>query len=249
MNNFVVILAAGKGTRMKSDLPKVLHTLNEKAMLHYVLDAVNHINIKKVVIVIGYEKEKVKSSVNLWAKSANPDFELEFIEQPHMRGTGEAVMLTESAFRGETGRLLILLGDVPGIQKSTIKRLMNTGIQDSDIPFVVSMEVENPFGYGRILRLKDYSVLGIREEKDTTDEEKKIKEVNTGIFSFPIPEIWHNLQQIQNNNNQKEYYLTDIIEIYREKGLPFHAIKEENAHEFSGINSKEQLQKMENETN
>lgn len=249
MDKYVVILAAGKGTRMKSDLPKVLHTLRGKPMIHYVLEAINQNGIKKAVVVVGYKKGKVIQSVNQWMSEKNPDFSLEYVEQPQMRGTGEAVLLSEKIFNQKTGRLLVLLGDVPGIKNDTIQRLFRAEIIDSMIPYVVSMMVKNPHGYGRIIRNNSGNVIAIREEKDASDIEKAITEVNTGIFSFPIPQIWAYLKKIQSNNNQSEYYLTDIIEIYRHENLDFGVIKEQNSSEFLGINSREQLNELEKESN
>ncbi len=245
MERYVVILAAGKGTRMKSEMPKVMHTLKGKAMVHYVLDSLNGLGIKKVVIVIGFKKEMVMESINQWKSKANPDFPIEFAEQPLMRGTGEAVMVTEPYFSGHYGSLAVLLGDVPLIRKETILSFFEVAQSNPQIPIVVSMKLDNPKGYGRILRDSDNSVQGIVEEKDASDNQKKITEVNTGIFVLPIPQVWEHLHSIESNNSQKEYYLTDIIEIYRKRHLPFHAVQKKNPLEFTGINSREQLEEIE----
>ena len=234
-----IILAAGKGTRMKSDIPKVLHELCGKSMLEIVIDVVNNLDIKKSYIVVGYKKDLVVERVK-------DNFEgLEFVEQVEQRGTGDAVLSCKNALKNFEGDILILCGDMPLVKKETLRDFIGKFYsEDLDIA-VLSVYFEDPFGYGRIVR-KNNKVLKIVEESDANEEEKKIKEINTGIYCVKKNVLFRLLDKMDNSNNQGEFYLTDIVELGLKENLNINAFMFGEKEEFIGINSRKQLALAEN---
>lgn len=239
MDIHAVILAAGRGKRMQSDLPKVLHVLDGRPLLWHVLDQVKSAGIASATVVISYKKELVEESVAAWAR-ANPGLKLNFADQGEPKGTGHALLSAEAACPAGKD-IAVCLGDVPGIQAKTLSGIYNEFKATSPSALVVSMKLTDPKGYGRIVRSADNLISAITEEKDASDEIRKIDEVNTGIFFLNGKEIWPALKKIEPKNAQGEYYLTDIVGILLKDGKKVSAYLHPNANEFRGVNSQEDL--------
>ena len=205
-----IILAAGKGTRMKSDKPKVIFELADKPMINRVVETANKIDSDLIAIVVGYKKEQV---IDVVPKNDN----IKFVEQVQQNGTGHAVMVTEEIFKDFNGDVFILCGDVPLLRYKTLRKIQEQHREHNASCTVLTAFMEDALRYGRIVRNPDGNVQRIVEFKDATEEEKEIKEINTGIYCFDSKDLFTALQSIDNNNNQKEYYLTDTLEILNSK--------------------------------
>ena len=234
----IVILAAGKGTRMNSGLPKVLHKLHEKTLIDYVLDESKLLNPIESILVVGFKKNQVishtKNRINL-----------KYVTQKEQLGTGHAVLQTEKLLKDKKGHILILYGDVPNIKASSLQPIIENHIINNRDLTLITAEVDNPAGYGRIIRKKNGQLLKIVEEKDCSDNERMIREWNPGIYIFKIPEAFKILNTIKANNASKEYYLTDAIELSQQSNMKIKAIKIENSDEVLGINTIKQLEELE----
>ena len=229
-----VILAAGKGTRMKSNLPKVLHEIMGKALVGYVLDSVKHITNENFVIV-GHHAEEVEKYVISHYENAKT-----VLQSPQL-GTGHAVSMICPMLENYSGQVLILCGDTPLITEDTLKKFVEYHKENKSDITVMSAIFENPTNYGRIIRDTDNSLKCIVEEKDATLEQKAIKEVNAGIYCINWAKVKSAFSQLTSNNAQGEYYLTDIIEWGKKNGLSVNAYIMENNIETFGINSRVQL--------
>ena len=234
----VIILAAGKGTRMNSDLPKVLHKLNGKALLDFVLDESELLNPIETILVVGFKKEQVISHTE-------NRINLKYATQIEQLGTGHAVLQTEELLKNNKGHIIILYGDVPNIKASTLRPIIDEHIINSRDLTLITAEIDDPSGYGRIIRDKNGNLLKIVEEKDCDDDERKIKEWNPGIYIFKIPEVFEVLNNIRTNNASKEYYLTDAIGLAQQSNMQINAIKIANSYEVIGINTADQLEEIE----
>ena len=234
----VIILAAGKGTRMNSDLPKVLHKLQGKSLIDYVIDESELLNPKEILLVVGFKKERV-------IKHTESRINLKYATQIEQLGTGHAVLQTNELLKNRKGHILILYGDVPNIKASTLQPIVDDHISNNRDLTLITAEIDDPAGYGRILRDKNGNLLKIIEEKDCNDKEKKIKEWNPGIYIFKIPEVFEILNNIKTNNASKEYYLTDAIGLAQQSNMNIKAIKIANSDEVLGINTAEQLEELE----
>ena len=233
MNNLnVVILAAGKGTRMYSDKPKVLHALAGKPMAQHVVDSALQLHPGKMIVVYGNGGEAVPLAL---AASG-----VEFVLQEPQLGTGHAVAQAMPLL-DDQGLTLVLYGDVPLVQYSTLQQMLQAGAGLT----LLTVYMENPSGYGRIVRNETGEVISIVEEKDATPEIRKIREVNTGILLAPTKQLRTWLAGLRTNNAQGEYYLTDIVGMAVDAGMVVHTVQPRFEWEIQGINSKVQLAQLE----
>lgn len=227
-----VILAAGKGTRMKSDLPKVVHTIEGKCLVDYAIDAAQGAGATDICLVVGYKHEVVQETI------AHKD--VAFALQEEQLGTGHAVKCAKD-FLGDEGQTLILFGDTPLITAETLRRLREHHMRQGNTVTVLSAMIDDPTGYGRIIRDADGNFVKSVEHKDATDEERASHEINSGMYIFDTAELKDALEKIQPNNAQGEYYLPDTLTIIKEKGLKVDAFALESAEDITGVNDKEQL--------
>lgn len=236
MNNAefrAVILAAGKGTRMKSDSPKVLHEIEGKPMLSYVLDAAAGAGAKKIIVIIGHQAQSVRERF--------ADCECVFVKQEPQLGTGHAVLQAKKELNDYNGLTLILCGDVPLLKPETINNLIKVHVKTDSCLTVLTTIVPDAHGYGRIVKDKKGDIEKIVEQLEATEEEKKISEINTGIYCVNTPFLLSALEKIDNKNNKQEYYLTDIVEIARRERRKAHACVTEDYIEVMGINTPDEL--------
>lgn len=229
-----VILAAGKSTRMKSELPKVLHPILGRTMIDYVLDAARSAGCEKIVVIVGHKAEEVKAAL-----SHHPD--VEFALQADQKGTGHAVMMSADNLAEHDGPVLVLAGDTPLLKGSSLSRLLEVQQQQNAACVVGTAITEANEGLGRIVRDTNGSFLRIVEQKDATPEEAAILEINTGCFAFDGRQLFKALNQVRPNNNQAEYYLTDCAEILLKDGETVLAETAFNIQEALGVNTQEQL--------
>jgi len=230
----IIILAAGKGTRMNSDKPKVLHALAGKPLVQHVLDCASLLKPQQVCVVYGHGGEAVPQAMQQYAaKFVIPP---KFVIQDPQLGTGHAVQQALPHLADDS-QTLVLYGDVPLIQHSTLHQMQQAG----DGLVVLTVNLPNPTGYGRIVRDTQGDVLSIVEEKDATPGQREISEVNTGIMLTPTAQLRKWLGQLQNNNSQGEYYLTDIVSMAVQQGIAVHTVQPAQEWEIHGINSKSQL--------
>ncbi|HMV43966.1 MAG TPA: NTP transferase domain-containing protein [Leptospiraceae bacterium] len=233
-----VVLAAGKGTRMKSELPKVATLLNGKPLLLHVLDNLIASGIKDIYVVVGFKKEVV---MDLCKSYTN----IHFVEQKEQLGTGHALLCCENSLKDFQGNLLVACGDVPLLTSTSFKNLANFHLTNHHSVTVLSAEIDTPKGYGRLIRNNANQLLRIVEEKDATDEERNVKEINTGTYIFNSPEVFQNLKKVNTENAQGEYYLPDLVKIANLKNEKTGALVLNNHLESSGVNSPEDLQRLE----
>ena len=236
MYRCALVLAAGQGKRIKSDLPKVLHKVCGKEMVKHVIDSIRKSGIDDVNVIVGKGAELVKERTS--------DRNVSYSLQEEQLGTGHAVKCAEDFLKGKKGVVAVFAGDTPLIKQSTIERLFNEHIENKNAATILTSMVEDPTGYGRIVRDSNNEVLKIVEHKDCNEEELKIKEMNTAIYCFDIELLVNSLSKINNNNNQGEYYLTDVIEILKSEGKKIGAVVTE-FEETIGVNSRVQLAEAE----
>ena len=231
-----IILAAGKGTRMKSDIPKVLHTIFDKTLVGYVIEAVNNTGLAdENYVIVGHQAERVEEYINANYKNAKC-----VLQSPQL-GTGHAVSMAMPYLNDFDGEVVILCGDTPLITSETIKEFVEYHREIKSDLTVMSAIFENPTNYGRIIRNQDGSLNSIVEEKDATLEQKAVKEINAGIYCINWAKIKPAFNELTSNNAQGEYYLTDIIKWGNEKNLSVNAYTLKNNEEIFGINSKAHL--------
>ena len=236
----VLILAAGKGTRMNSSNPKVIHPILNKPMINYVLDSVQNLKPKKTYMVVGYKKQLIEKAVS------ESNYSVEYIHQKQQHGTGHAVRISENAMAGFKGNVLILSGDCPGISSATLKRLVKKHSESKSAISLIASTVKKPKGYGRIVRDNLENIKKIVEEKDANNSERKIDEVNSGIYCVKTDFLWSSLDKLKTGNKQGEYYLPDIIENAVNNGRKVTVLKVTNSEEILGINNREELSRLEN---
>lgn len=226
-----VILAAGHGKRMKSNLAKVLHKVAGTEMVHHVVDVAEEVGSQKIITVVGHDKEQVMASLS----ERNTDF----VEQTEILGTGHAVMMAESYF--EDGDVLVLCGDAPLVSGPTLKALIDFHRDKRYKASLISAIMDNPSGYGRIIRDDKREFLKIVEDKDASEAQKWVKEINSGICIFDAKLLKEALKSLKNDNQQGEYYLTDVFEYLKESGHAIGAHVAKDADELMGINNRYHL--------
>ncbi len=230
---YVVILAAGKSKRINSKKSKLLLPLCGKALLAYPTEAALSLSPEKVILVVGGPHKE--SIIDHFSK-----YNVAFVEQPEPLGTGDAVKKTESVIP-KNATVLVMPGDAPLIKKATLKKLVEFHINKKAVATLLTVDHPNPEGYGRIVRSKEDRILMIVEEKDAFPEEKAIREINSGIYVFEAEKLFEALKDIRPDNRQKEYYLTDVIEILQRREKRVYAFKIEDYREITGVNTREQF--------
>lgn len=237
MSNYAIILAAGKGTRMKSDLPKVLHKVSGITMLEHVFRSVGAIEPAKNVTVIGHKAELVRDVLS--GQSG-------FVMQTEQLGTGHAVMMAEEQLAGLEGQTLVIAGDTPLITGDSLKNLVDFHVNHKNVATILTATADDPFGYGRIIRNQNGEVVKIVEQKDASEFEQQVKEINTGTYVFDNKRLFEALKNINTNNAQGEYYLTDVISIFRQAGEKVGAFVLRDFDESLGVNDRVALATAEN---
>tara|TARA_B100002051_G_C16627621_1_gene581553 strand:+ start:282 stop:1016 length:735 start_codon:yes stop_codon:yes gene_type:complete len=234
----VIILAAGKGKRMDSDIPKVLHKLNGTTLIERVIKTSRKLHCKKIITVIGHQKELVKQSLIEYK-------DVTFAIQNEQKGTAHAVKMCFENLENFDGNVLILSGDVPLISSKTLEKLIkakeNTGAKAS----VLTADIDDPIGYGRIIRNSSESLNQIKEHKDCNQEQLLINEINAGIYVIESESLFEYIPKIGNQNAQGEYYLPDLINLLVLDNFSVELHKTEQIIEISGVNSQEQLRELE----
>jgi len=231
MRTLALILAAGKGTRMRSAQAKVLQPVGGKAMIVHLLETLQELTLERTAVVFGYQGEQLRACIEpAWPQ-------IQWIAQTEQRGTGHAVQMAMAEI-AQTERTLILFGDTPLVRASTLQRLLDAS-QESGFA-LLSAVVDNPFGYGRIVRDADGSVSAVVEEKDASETQRAITEINTGMMVVARDILTTHLPQLQNNNAQGEYYLPDLVALHRAAGGRISAIIADDAEETMGINTRSQ---------
>ena len=233
----ICILAAGKGTRMNSDMPKVLHEINNKPIIHFVIEKSLSLNPDTTILIIGYKKELVKQSVK--------NFDIKFAYQNKQKGTAHAIEQCIDYLKTHTGDTLILSGDVPLISIKTLSKFINIHRDNKSLASIISANIVDPHGYGRIIRDENNNFVKIVEHKDANAKELSINEINSGIYIFNTQILCSKIPLIKNNNNQEEYYLTDIFEFIDNKDVSIYTTN--NINEINGINTVGQLKNIENQ--
>ncbi|HEY2813449.1 MAG TPA: NTP transferase domain-containing protein [Acidimicrobiales bacterium] len=238
-----IVLAAGEGTRMRSTRPKPLHLLCGRAMLLYVLDSLADCDVSKAVVVVGHGAELVTKKLQEQAG----DLVLDFVEQHVQRGTGDAVSvgLTGSLDDDDDGDIVVLPGDTPLLRASTIATLVREHQISGAACTILTARSDDATGYGRIIRGKDDNVVRIVEQRDATSEERAITEWNTSIYCFRQSVLAPALRRVTPENDQGEYYLTDVVEVLHDAGYPIVAVVAPDDNEAQGINDRRQLARAE----
>jgi bifunctional UDP-N-acetylglucosamine pyrophosphorylase / glucosamine-1-phosphate N-acetyltransferase len=228
-----LVLAAGKGTRMKSDKSKLVHKIYGKELVKRVVETAKKSGVNDVIAVVGYKKEQVQQVLGDSVKYAYQD---------EMLGTGHAVLQAEEYLKNRHGKVVVLNGDVPILRPETVKKFIEKSINNKEYATILTAIYNNPTGYGRVVRDIGGNVKAIVEEKDATEDERNIQEINAGIYCFDIQELLKALKELKPNNVQNEYYITDIIKIMNDKGLKTGAVIVEDNTEILGVNDKIQLE-------
>lgn len=229
-SSIALVLAAGKGTRMKSDRPKVLHEVFFAPMIHHVMDALAPLSLEKTIVVTGHQHTMVEAALSSYKPT--------FVFQEKQLGTGHAVLVCERELVRHKGAVLILCGDIPLIRAETIACFLKTHNEKSSLLTVMTTEVEDPAHYGRIICDEQGYLVKIREEKDADPEQRKIREINAGIYCVDGELLLRSLKKVGTDNNQGELYLTDIVEIACKEGVRVHRFRCEESDEVLGVNSR-----------
>ncbi|MEQ8210205.1 MAG: NTP transferase domain-containing protein [Lacipirellulaceae bacterium] len=233
-----VVLAAGKGTRMKSELPKVLVPVCQRPMIRYVVEALKQAGVQRIVVVVGYKQELVREEL-----ADVPA--LEFGVQDEQLGTGHAVMMCREQLAASHGPVIVVAGDSPMLQASSVEALITAYRQDNAACLIGTVSKDDPTGFGRIVRNSANEFVGIVEEKDATDEQRAINEVNVSTYLFHAPDLLHSLDQLSDDNAQSEYYITDCPGILLKEGKSVDALPVLQPCEALSINSMEDLAEVE----
>ena len=229
----VIILAAGKGTRMQSSLAKVLLPLAGHPLLHYVLDLSSKLNPVRTIVIVGYQADQVKEAFSGW--------EVEFVVQSEQLGTGHAAQQAEPILKNFAGSVLVLCGDMPLIRTETLLQMLEEHKSSAAKCTVLTLKSSGSHDFGRIIRGRDGSILKIVELKDASEAEKKVDEFNSGVYCFDNRLFFKALGHVDTDNVQKEYYLTDTIEYLVRNRYSVRAVQTKDANEILGINSPDDL--------
>jgi UDP-N-acetylglucosamine diphosphorylase/glucosamine-1-phosphate N-acetyltransferase len=231
-----VLLAAGKGTRMKSDLAKVLFPLGGKPLVLYVVDAVVAAGCDRIIVVVGHQADRVRDVLR--------GRDVECVLQEPQLGTGHAVSCAAPLLAGVTGPVAVLAGDAPLIRPGTLRSMLEHHVRAGAAVTLLSAILPDPSGYGRVVR-KEGRVVAIVEDKDAGPEERAIREINSSIYAFDGPFLLRSLPSLKNENRQREYYLTDLVHLAFAEGRPVEARPVDDPHEVEGVNTPEQLDEAE----
>jgi bifunctional UDP-N-acetylglucosamine pyrophosphorylase / glucosamine-1-phosphate N-acetyltransferase len=238
----VLVLAAGLGTRMKSGIAKVLHQLDGRPLIAHVCRTAAKLEPRKIYVVVGHQAQQVQAAV---ADELGKDG-AEFVVQVEQRGTGDAVMAAKSALAESGSTIVVLSGDVPLIRDQTLGNLLTTHDKDGAACTILTVRMENPMGYGRIVRDDQNAFHKIVEQKDASEVERQIREVNSGIYCFDSTKLFRALEQVRPANSQGEYYLTDVPAILRTHNERVSLCQHPDVREVSGINTRAELAEFEN---
>ncbi|MBM9613365.1 bifunctional N-acetylglucosamine-1-phosphate uridyltransferase/glucosamine-1-phosphate acetyltransferase [Desulfobulbus rhabdoformis] len=227
-----VVLAAGKGTRMKSAVAKVLHPVFFRPMIHHVLDTVIHAGIEKCAVIIGHQREAVEEAL--------ASYRVDTVLQKEQLGTGHAVLCAQESCAGQDA-VLILCGDTPLVRPETLQEMIKLHQRENATLTLMTTLVESPFGYGRILRDTKGHITGIVEQKDASESQRQIQEINAGIYLVKHSFLFEALSQVGTNNAQGEVYLTDIVALAKNSGLPVQGFVHPDPIDVLGVNSRVEL--------
>jgi bifunctional UDP-N-acetylglucosamine pyrophosphorylase/glucosamine-1-phosphate N-acetyltransferase len=232
-----LVLAAGKGTRMNSDLAKVLHPMAGTPLLGHVLQTLDQLGVGRVLVVIGHQRERVRQEF--------ADAEVEWVVQAEQRGTGHAVLMAGPGLESFEGTLLVVAGDIPLLRAATLHALLEGHRASRAAVTVLSMRLPDPSGYGRIVRRGDGSIDHIVEHRDATPAQRALDEVNSSIYAFDYPALVTVLSELSAHNAQGEYYLTDTVALLQRAGRKAAVVCASDYRELMGINTVEQLAEAE----
>ena len=232
-----VILAAGKGTRMKSDIPKVLHEIKGKPMISYVLKVAGSLMCNPIAVIVGYQEERIRDYLK--------GKKVIFVSQKEQLGTGHAVLQSENALKNSENDVLILYGDMPLLKVQTLKEFIGDHMISGSMLSILTTRANDPTSYGRVVRGEDFKILKIVEEKDASEEEKNIAEINSGIYCVNKNFLFSTLRRLKPENKQGEYYLTDIVAKAVEKGIEVNSFHVGDEREVIGVNTVDDLKKVE----
>ena len=233
----ILVLAAGLGTRMKSGKAKVLHELGGQPLITYVCRTAQSLEPERIHVIVGHQADQVEAAVG----RALARDQVTFVKQAQQLGTGDAVMAARATLQGSDSTILILSGDVPFIKADTLRLLLERHHQSGSAGTILSVRMENPSGYGRIIRDEQDRFLKIVEQKDATPDERQIREINSGIYCFEAGKLFAALERVQPKNQQGEYYLTDVAEILRSQGETVNVHLHSDVREVSGVNTRAEL--------
>ncbi len=229
----IVVLAAGKGTRMKSALPKVLHGAGGRPLIDHVMASARSLKPASIVVIIGHQTEQLRAHLE-----GGPG--IQFALQEPQLGTGHALLQAESHLKGMSGTVLLLSGDVPLLRAETVRALLSHHVNTRAAATVLTATVARPDGYGRIVRTGG-SISAIVEHKDATASERAIAEINSGVYAFDLAPLFGALRQVGSSNAQGEYYLPDLVRVFRGQGLAVETVSLSDAREILGVNSRKEL--------
>ncbi|MBN2436877.1 MAG: NTP transferase domain-containing protein [Spirochaetes bacterium] len=231
-----IVLAAGKGVRMNSSLPKVLHRINNKPLVQHVIDSLNKVNVELVCVVVGYKADDVQNAIG---------DSVCYAFQKEQLGTGHAVLQAEPYFKDYSGLIIIACGDAPFVTAKSFKKLISVCSEEKCKAAVLTMICDDPYGYGRIIKDENDNVVGIVEEKDASDSIKQINEVNCGTYVVDSSLLFEGLKSVGTDNAQNEYYLPDIVKYITSKGYIVKSSVLSDNREGIGINSQKELEQAE----
>jgi len=238
-NIYAIVLAAGKGKRMKSVLPKVLHKLDGKALIDWVLDSLSSLKLDGMIVVTGFGRKRLIKHLNEIRSE-----QIQYAVQEELLGTADAVKCAISSLP-ETGTVIVLCGDVPLIRTVTLHKLLEVHKVSAAAVTVLTTILDIPAGYGRIVRNPDGTIDAIVEHRDATKEQRAIKEINSGTYIFNITDLRKEIANVTNDNVQREFYLPDVINLLRKRSKKAIPCIVDNSWEVKGINSHEQLREIE----